>query len=201
MLNIMIDLETMSTEVNAAILSIGAVEMNFETKELGREFYVNVVLSSCLKLGMHRSQSTLEWWSKDENKAARDMLTKDAVSIESAVSSFNAWCAELAEPDNLAPWSNGAGFDIPILANAIRICGKQVPWKFYNESCFRTLKRLFYSVRVPRANTMKHHALEDAKNQARHLLAIMSLLMVRDSAGAILPIELQEKQVERTGSR
>jgi hypothetical protein len=192
MKNIMIDLETMSTEPNAAILSIGAVEMNFETRELGEEFYQNVVLSSCLRMGMHRSQSTLDWWAKDENKAARDSLAKDAVHIDLALQAFISWCNLLAKPEELVPWSNGAGFDIPIIESAIKTCGKQIPWPFYNQSCFRTLKRLFFSVQVPRQG-MKHNALDDAKHQARHLLAITESMMVKTYSGVILPLDLQER--------
>ena len=47
MKHIMLDLETMSTASNAAIVAIGAVEFEPETGKLGREFYCNVSLASC----------------------------------------------------------------------------------------------------------------------------------------------------------
>lgn len=168
--NVMIDLETMSVEKNAAILSIGAVEFDIEMKTLGQEFEQNITLSSCVWLGMHRSAATLNWWAMDENKTARDALTKDAVSIELAIARFCQWAAP-----EIIPWSNGATFDIVILENAIKLCNRIVPWKFYNESCYRTFKRLYPEIVVARQG-IRHNALHDAKHQARHLLAILSEL-------------------------
>jgi DNA polymerase III epsilon subunit-like protein len=192
MKNIMIDLETMSTEPNAAILSIGAVVMDFESKELREEFYTNVTLSSCIHMGMHRSESTKDWWAKDENKAARDALTKDAAPIDKAIDMFLAWCARLSVQQNdIVPWSNGAAFDLPIIEHAIKACNKIVPWPFYHQSCFRTMKRLFHSIRVPRTG-IKHNALDDAKTQARHLLAILESLYVKGGGGIIYPIDMQD---------
>ncbi len=170
--NVMIDLETMSTAKTAAILSIGAVQFDFKTGELGAEFYQNITLSSCAFMGMHRSADTLNWWSLDENKEARDALSKDAVSIEMAIIRFIQWCG-----GEIIPWGNGVAFDIVILENAIRLFRREPPWKFYNESCYRTIKRLFRDVVVPRQGT-KHHALDDAKHQARHLMAIMDTITI-----------------------
>jgi hypothetical protein len=173
--NVMIDLETMSIEKNAAILSIGAVEFDIETKRLGEEFYQNITLSSCVWLGMHRSAATLNWWALDENKAARDTLTKDAVSIELATARFCQWCS-----GEIIPWSNGATFDIVILENAIKLCNRIVPWRFFNESCYRTFKRMYPEIVIPRQG-IKHNALHDAKHQARHLLAILSELHLKET--------------------
>ena len=172
--NVMIDLETMSVAKNAAIISIGAVEFDIEKKTLGEEFSQNITLSSCVWLGMDRSAATLNWWAMDENKAARDALTKDAISIELAIARFCQWAAP-----EIIPWSNGATFDIVILENAIKLCNRIVPWKYYNESCYRTFKRLYPEIVIPRQG-IKHNALHDAKHQARHLLAILGELRLAE---------------------
>lgn len=167
----MIDLETMSIEPNACILSIGAVEFDIEEEKLLGEFYQNVTLSSCAKLGMHKSQSTLDWWAKDENKEARDSLTSMALDIEVAIPLFLKWSG-----DEIIPWANGASFDFPILKNAIQVCGHRAPWKYNHESDYRTFKRLYPTVLRPTLTGVKHNALADAKFQASHLMRILKSL-------------------------
>lgn len=175
----MIDLETMSTATNAAILSIGAVKFDIQEEKLLGEFYQNVELSSCLHLGMNRMQSTLDWWAQDSQKEARDLLTKDAVPIWEACNRFIEWAG-----DDIIPWANGAPFDLPILKNAFHLNSLKEPWKFRNESCYRTLKRLYPTVlATSQPGNMKHHALSDAKYQAAHLMRILkSLHLAEDMA-------------------
>ena len=48
--HLMLDLETMGTKSNSAIISIGAVEFDILTGKTGREFYRNVSLQSCISL-------------------------------------------------------------------------------------------------------------------------------------------------------
>lgn len=172
--NVMIDLETVSLDKTAAIVSIGAVMFDPTTKQLGPEFYQNVELSSCVEFGLHVSQATIDWWAKPENREARDKLTTDAVPLDVAIDRFIEWCGNgvLADPE-IIPWSNGAPFDIVILEHAIDTVGRTVPWKFYNESCYRTLKRLFPEIKVARIS-LKHDALEDAKHQATHCMEILN---------------------------
>lgn len=166
--NVMIDLETMSTEKTAAILSIGAVEFDVETQKLGAEFYQNITIASCMFMGMHRSAETLNWWARDENKAAREQLQEGAVTVELAVARFIQWCN-----GEIIPWSNPSTFDIVILQSAIRICNRKEPWNFWNEMCYRTVRNLHPDVYTARQGT-KHNALDDAKHQARHLMAMLS---------------------------
>ena len=178
--NVMIDLETMSTEPTAAILSIGAVTFDIEIRAITGRFYQNISLSSCILLGLHKSQSTLDWWAKDENKAARDALTKDAVDIREGLRRFIDWC-EGPNKDEVIPWSNGAVFDIPIIKHAMHACYLKEPWKFYNESCYRTLKRLYPQIIPPsRAGLTKHNALDDSIFQATHLMNILSAIKVSE---------------------
>ncbi|NDD98181.1 MAG: 3'-5' exoribonuclease, partial [Actinobacteria bacterium] len=62
MTQVMIDIETLSTQYNAAILSIGAVK--WEESEIVDTFYINVDPKSCKELGLHVEHKTVEWWMK-----------------------------------------------------------------------------------------------------------------------------------------
>ena len=74
-------------------------------------------------------------------------------------------------------WSNGADFDVPMLAHAFSQVQMEMPWKFFNSRCFRTYKNLpgAKNVGVPFAGT-KHNALADAYHQAQTLQAIHAAL-------------------------
>lgn len=168
----MIDLETLSLLPNAAIISIGAVKFDPFEGVITSSFYQNVDQSSSLLLGMHRDPKTLDWWAADERKEARSMLTTNAIDIALAVQRFVDWCGT----DGIIPWSKGAAFDLPILKSTIfAIKGndpKEVPWKYRDESCYRTLARLYPGILPPRTG-VSHNALDDATYQANHLMSIL----------------------------
>jgi DNA polymerase III epsilon subunit-like protein len=65
--NIMVDLETMSTRSHAAICSIGAVK--FEGKEILDTFYCTIDLKTCKEAGMHISKDTIKWCGGMRSKA------------------------------------------------------------------------------------------------------------------------------------
>ena len=62
--NVMVDLETMSSRADASICSIGAVK--FEGKEILDTFYCTVDLKSCKDAGLRVSMDTVEWWSRQK---------------------------------------------------------------------------------------------------------------------------------------
>ena len=86
---VMIDLETMSTDCHAAICSIGAVKFNLEVG-IKNTFYCTVDLASCKAAGLHISKDTVEWWSK-QNPAALKELRKDNISLSEALDRFDDW--------------------------------------------------------------------------------------------------------------
>ena len=164
MKHIMIDLETMGNGKDAAIVAIGAVR--FSRNGIDKELYVPVDLQSSLDAGLKMDASTVLWWMK-QNKEAREAITKeDGVALQVALELLAALI-----DDETTVWCNGASFDFAILATAYRAVGEEVPWKFWNERDFRTIKKLFSDVTAPNDETA-HNALEDAKNQAEHLLDI-----------------------------
>lgn len=175
MKNIMIDLETMSLKPNAAIISIGAVAFEPMTRSIIAEFKQNVTLGSCAEFGLHISDDTQAWWAK-QDRDLRDALTVDAVPLPEALTKLKAFVLDgLMDKGDVIPWSNGAGFDIPILEHAYHACGMTVPWLYFNISCYRTLKRIYKSIRIE-FNGKKHDALDDARHQAVQLMEIMAIM-------------------------
>lgn len=162
--DIMIDLETLDVLPTASILTIGAVKFDpfgDDIKEPDcNRFYVKVDLDSCDRYGCTVSQDTVEWWAKQSQAAQDEAFSPDGrIPIESAMEQLYKFCW-----GSKRVWSHGAGFDVIILENLFRKVGKAIPWSFWEVRDTRTLFDL--GINPNRPPVLKHHALEDAWNQA-----------------------------------
>ena len=159
----MVDLETLGTRPGDCILSLGAVL--FCDSGITSEMYITIDQNSSKAVGMRAQKSTIEWWQK-QSPEARASAFKGEYSIETALVMFAMWL-----PKNSCVWGNGANFDNTLLAAAYRLVKKDIPWEFWNDRCYRTIKSLFPQVEMARVGT-HHNALDDAKSQALHLIDI-----------------------------
>lgn len=173
MKHVMVDLETLGTTADAVIMSIGAVKFDLKTGEIDDSgFYASVSIESNLERGRRIAEDTLIWWLR-QSPAAQQVFTEPKQVLADALVDFSDWVGA----DDYHVWSNGADFDIPMLAHAFTQVGVEVPWRFYNTRCFRSFKTLPGADKVPKPNTgTKHNALTDALNQAQHAVAIHKAL-------------------------
>lgn len=172
--HVMLDKETLAVTADAVIMSIGACRFDLESQgeasidDTG--FYASISIDSNLDAGRRIDESTLIWWMK-QSPEAQGVFTEPKQSLESALIDFVDWFgnAEFI-------WANGADFDTPMLAHALRHFGIQAPWTF-GSRCVRTYKNLpgMKSVKPPH-NPLKHNALQDAITQAKHVQAIHAKL-------------------------
>lgn len=163
--HVMIDLETMSTESNAAICSIGAVKFT-ESGEILDTFYCTVDVADCKKHGLHIDPKTIEWWAK-QSKDALKMLRKDNKSLVEALIEFSKWYGSTQYPT----WACGSDFDNVIIENAYKAVGMNRPWAPWKNRCYRTLRETIKLPEDTREGTY-HNALDDAMHQTKHLLKI-----------------------------
>lgn len=164
--HVMLDLETMSTRPDAAILAIGAVK--FDLTGLKDEFYEVVSLKSSMDLGLRIEAHSILWWMQQDDEA-RNAFKRPVVSLPLALSSFDGFFTIGRDP---VIWGNGSDFDNVILANAYRVINKNPPWDYRNNRCYRSARNAYPNVLRQDKGT-KHNALDDARNQARHLLSII----------------------------
>lgn len=169
----MVDLETMSTQKNAAIISIGAVKFwlnvsqdEFTTDQL---FYQTVSLKSSQKAGLDVDANTVEWWLQQSKEAQSALFDHNRKDLVSALRAFSNWF-----PKDAYLFGNGATFDNIVLRSAFEACGVQYPVSYRNDMCYRTVARMA-NVQMERAEGVKHNALDDAIRQTRHLMAILTL--------------------------
>lgn len=173
MKHIMLDCETLGTTASAVILSIGAVKFDLATDKIDDAgFYASIDIESNLEYGRRIQEDTLLWWLKQE-AAAQQVFHEAKIALPDALTELSDWIGS----DDYTVWSNGADFDLPMLAHAFSQVGIETPWKFWNSRCFRTYKNLpgAKDIRLP-ATGVKHNALSDAVQQAQTLQAIHAAL-------------------------
>lgn len=189
--DVMVDLETMSTQSNAAIVSIGACWFNPDTQQVGHPFHVAVDLNSSIEIGSHIDGDTVRWWLQQSAEAREAIARPDGQVINTALRDFALYLHGVAPASDVRVWGNGADFDLPILSNAYRACLLPVPWRYYNGRCFRTLRKLHPEVQAPVFTGVEHNAADDAQHQAEHAIAILRAIDGQRKASIQLPPTLR----------
>jgi DNA polymerase III epsilon subunit-like protein len=177
--DIMIDMETLDVIPTATILTIGAVKFDPFGNELlesqMEKFYVKVDIDSCDRIGCTVNTSTLDWWSQQSTAAQEEAFSpENRIDIVDAMNQLYKFCWGAKRV-----WSHGAGFDVVICEHLFRKIGKAIPWSFWEVRDTRTLFDL--GINPHRPPVLKHHALEDAWNQAVGVQNIFKTL--RTSSG------------------
>lgn len=165
--DVMVDLETLGTCPGCSILSIGAVAFNPTSGELGSEFYVVVNRENCLAASLYEDPETVAWW-ENQSAEAKQVL-KEAERGERLEDALNRFTEYLKQFDlgTVRVWGNGSDFDNAILSVCYHHVGLNLPWKFWNNRCYRTIKAMHPTIRLARKG-IHHNALDDAKTQAIH---------------------------------
>lgn len=159
MIDLMVDLETLDTKLTSTVLTLGAVKFDPFSNDPMQELYLKIDIDSQDALGCTISDSTLEWWGKQDPAIMEEAFDPSGrIPIADAMAQFHkfAWgCNHF--------WSNGSCFDLMILENLYAALQKTVPWQYWEIRDTRTLYALA-DPKMPQAQ--KHNALEDAKRQA-----------------------------------
>ena len=172
-MEVMIDIETVSTAPNAAILTLGAVA--FDSAGLHGEFYTGIRLEDCELAGLKIDAGTIKWWMKQPQEVMQAAFSGE-YPLSIALGNFSRWYAVY---DVKGVWGNGSDFDNLIPTNAFRAVGSTPPWTYKQNRCYRTLAALFPEIPLARQGS-HHNALDDAKSQALHASLILKRIKVRD---------------------
>lgn len=173
-----IDLETLDTRPSSTVLSLGAVKFNPHSMiEPYDELYFKVSIDDQDRLGRTVSDSTIEWWSKQDPKIMEEAFDQsnpnEVMTVEQALTSINKFVVGV---DTL--WGQGYGFDYTILEDMYRSIGLPIPWNFWQIRDSRTLFGLCNEDPRKRFQTDKHNALADAYFQSKAIQVAYSELGV-----------------------
>jgi hypothetical protein len=194
-MHVMIDIETLGTNMDAVITQVGAVA--FDPAELSKENYqfnptVAVakspvrpgIFSAFATIDSQRARSvtdgTIDFWFQPDNAAGREaFILAERDPLPEVLLDLANWF-QVFEPEHV--WANGAVFDLGILRHAYAEAGLDLPWDFRAERDTRTLKWMagtnaLWPVKKSEIfpGARPHHAADDALWQATEA----SILMLR----------------------
>lgn len=174
MKHVMVDLETLSTGDNAAIVQIAACMFDPEEELISSPegSFARYVRLDSKNLGEIDGE-TLSWWLKGDPAAMRRVFHQGPrITLNIALTHLRTWL-ELEEPDYY--WANSPNFDLRILRQAYERCNKQYPIPFRKERDFRTLKAIGrrLGIEAPPFVGVPHDALDDCFHQANHAIMVL----------------------------
>lgn len=171
MTNIMLDLETLSVDSNATIISISAVVFDLHTGKTGGEFEVGLGILEQLLSGSVIDNSTIDWW-KNQNKEAKESLVNISTSsIAEALESFNIWIAKAVtcEVKDVKLWGNGVSADNTWLRNLYRRTDTKFILPYWCDNDVRTLVNLGnINTKDFQFTGIKHNGIDDCKHQINY---------------------------------
>lgn len=175
-MDVMIDLETLSTRSDAVVLTIGMIK--FDPYDISKEpdngDYMRVDVDSQIELGRHVDNGTLDWWSKQDAEVRDEALGEDGrVSLDELSTRLNRF---IVGATNI--WAQGPVFDIVILEHLYRQLGKPAPWQYYQIRDSRTLFGLGIDPRLP-GREAAHNALADCYYQAKGVQEVYNRLGIK----------------------
>ncbi|MFA8259701.1 3'-5' exoribonuclease domain-containing protein [Escherichia coli] len=173
-----VDLETMGTNPDAPINSIGGKFFDPATGEMGPEFSKAIDLETS---GGIIDRKTIKWWAKRSREAQSAIFT-DEIPLDDALLQLREFINENSGESFVQIWGNGANFDNVILRRSYERQGIPCPWRYYNDRDVRTIVELGNSIgfdvrmAIP-FEGVPHNALDDARHQAKQVSAIWQKLI------------------------
>jgi hypothetical protein len=167
-----IDIETLATEGDAAVIAIGATVFDVDGfLDQGHLVLINPTLSPGA-----RDRGTWMWWCQQDKDIMERMMSGDATPWL-ACETFTNLCVGV---DYF--WGYPARFDVGHLRGLFRNCGRELPFSFRQEMCLATARRLLENNptmtsdlrKIKESNLEAHDAMADAIVQARQIQAILN---------------------------
>lgn len=159
-----IDFETLGTNPDTVVISVGAQFFDLEKKLLGPSFYMAFDIEDQLKKGRSINADTLKWWMS-QSDAAKKVFKEKAKPTQEVLNTFVYWVKANSSKKTLKPWGNGSTFDISIMEDLLRSYDLDVPWQYYNIYDLRTFRRFVANNAKVEKIGVNHNALDDCQSQ------------------------------------
>ena len=167
----MIDLETIGTDVDAPIISIGAAYFDLDTKQIGDTFYMVFDVADQIDTRTRFANAdTIRWWMSQGN-AAKQVFKDGHKPTKEVLETFRTWImthagSKAKTTNKVTVFGNGSGFDITLMETLFKDYKVTCPWRFWNIMDLRTFRRFVAKgAKVEKLEGTNHNALDDAINQ------------------------------------
>lgn len=176
--NIMVDLETLSTQTNASITEIAAIEFNKVTGEIGDIFHECIDYKDWTENNRHVEGRTILWWMEQDNSLIKKFKEKNP-KLHTVLQKFRTFYNEhtLTGDDATILWGNGSTMDITILQSAYEYFKEPIPWQYWAVNDVRTIVNL--NPKIKEDCTFigdKHNPIDDCKHQVKYLVETLNSL-------------------------
>ncbi|MCZ8858428.1 exonuclease [Escherichia albertii] len=176
--HMMIDLETMGKNPDAAVISIGAIFFDPQTGDIGPEFSKTIDLDTA---GGVIDRDTIKWWLK-QSREAQSAILADEIPLDDALLQLREFIDENSGEFFVQVWGNGTSFDNVILRRSYERQGIPCPWHYCNDRDVRTIVELGGAMDFDARTAIpfegeRHNALDDARYQAKYVSAIWQKLL------------------------
>ena len=165
-MHLMIDLETLDNGPTSKVMSAGAVLFDASGKIHSKLYRV---LDVDLQPYATMSHDTVMWWFGQAQEAREAIRSAEKTSPKALITMLKLM---VGHHKGVQVWANGADFDLPILRHMATSERLDLPWKFWNHRCYRTVRALHGNVKAAEREGTYHNALDDALHQAQHLISI-----------------------------
>ena len=159
----MIDFETLGTNPDAVILTMGIVKFNPLGSGVSDRLELRPTIDDQVSLYNRTiDDNTVTWWGQQSSEAQNEAMgDHDRTSFKDCMEKLYKFCWN---QDSV--WSNGSTFDIMLAESAWRSLDMAVPWKFWTIRDCRTIYELAgVSLKDGKA-VVSHRAVDDAEKQA-----------------------------------
>lgn len=168
MSDVMLDIETLDTNPNCVVLTLGAVKFNPFSNEIDPNecLYIKLDVDQQIAMGRNVNDGTIGWWSTQPKEVYEDAMAEEGrTDLQSFCKQLNKFVANAERI-----WAQGPVFDIVILENLYKQLGNPVPWPYYSIRDSRTLLKALGDNREPGRN-QAHNALADCIYQVQAVQA------------------------------
>ena len=166
--DVMFDLETLSTQPDAVVMSFAAVafdrERRYTWEEIQHLDQMTCKIDINSQVGRHIDGSTLHWWMRQSPEAQAGVIPLPGhhpIQLRRALLNFREWYKNVRGG---VTWSHGAAFDHAIIDSAYAYVGIENPIHYKDRLCMRTVTHLTQCQR-PDVQSTTHDALEDCRFQ------------------------------------
>ncbi|WP_462383324.1 3'-5' exonuclease [Pseudomonas sp. Marseille-QA0892] len=164
-----LDLETYDTLPTAAIASIGCAVV--KRGQIVDEFYVRTAEPTGTL-----SHSTVRWWLGQSAEARAEVDgSQPGLTMSVVLEGFRRFMEAHAPRADRYVWGNGPSFDNVIMRHALRDWNVPELWPYPNDRDIRTLSALFPQAKRIEFEGTRHHALHDARHEAKILCRALAL--------------------------
>jgi 3' exoribonuclease, RNase T-like len=165
MAHIMMDFETLSTDIDTVILTMGLVKFDPRGNGIIDKLELRPDVDSQIeKYKRTISEDTLKWWGQQSPEAIEEAMGfQNRISLRECMDRLYKFCW-----NSTSVWSNGSVFDIMIAESAFKQLDMTPPWQFWQIRDCRTLYEMAgVSLKDKKYGTKTtHKAVEDAEHQA-----------------------------------